>query len=132
MRREATWKGGCLYGLIRFRASGEPGLPHTCSCSMCRRHSGAPTLYWVEFPRERVEWTGEGGPPATWRSSEGSSRAFCPRCGSTLGGIDDAPVVALVVGAFDRPSVAALALRSHSYRSARPRWWTLPDIIPSP
>jgi hypothetical protein len=126
MAKEPVWDGGCLCGHIRFRATGAPGFPHSCSCAICRRHSGAPTLAWVEFARGRVEWTGPGGAPAAWRSSERSSRAFCPVCGSTVGALDDAPVVALAVGAFDRPGRAALAPRSHSYRASRPRWWRLP------
>ena len=116
-------EGGCLCGHVRFRATGTPGFPHTCSCAMCRRHTGALTAAWVEFPRDAVEWTGPGGAPATWRSSTGSSRAFCPVCGSSLGAIDDAPVVALLTGAFDRPHLKDLIPQSHSYRGARPKWW---------
>jgi hypothetical protein len=116
-------EGGCLCGAIRFRVTGTPGLPHTCSCATCRRHSGALTLGWVEFPAEQVQWVGPGGQPATWRSSPRSSRAFCRNCGSTIGAIDDAPVVALATGAFDRPHLKALAPAFHSYRSRRPRWW---------
>ena len=52
-----------------------------------------------------------------------SSRAFCPTCGSTLGAIDDAPVVALVTGVFDKPSLAALKPTAHSFKGQRPRWW---------
>ena len=96
---------------------------------MCRRHSGALTVCWVEFPAGVVRWTGPGGAPATYRSSPGSSRAFSARCGSTLGAIDDAPVVALVLGAFDRPGIAALKPLSHSFRSGRPRWWCV-EITP--
>jgi hypothetical protein len=120
-------EGGCLCGAIRFRATGEPGFPHTCSCGMCRRHTGALTAAWVEFPGDAVDWTGPGGAPAVWRSSDRSSRAFCPACGSSLGAVDDAPVVALLTGAFDKPHLAALKPESHSYRSARPKWWH-PDI----
>lgn len=90
---------------------------------MCQRHSGALTLAWVEFPADRVAWTGPGGAPATWRSSAKSSRAFCPHCGSTLGAIDDAPVVALVLGVFDSANRRELAPTSHSHRSRRPKWW---------
>jgi hypothetical protein len=123
MARAKIFEGGCLCGRIRFRAEGPAGFPHTCSCGQCRRHSGALTVAWVEFPKDRVTWTGPGGPPATWRSSDRSSRAFCPDCGSTLGAIDDAPVVALVVGAFDKPHLKELVPASHSYRSGRPKWW---------
>lgn len=92
---------------------------------MCQRHSGAPTLAWAEFPRDRVLWTGPGGAPATWRSSATSSRAFCPLCGSTLGAIDDGPVTALVIGSFDRPNLKALAPVAHSHIGSRPRWWRI-------
>jgi len=90
---------------------------------MCQRHSGALTVSWVEFPSEAVTWCGEGGRPSTFRSSDYSSRAFGAQCGSTLGAIDDQPVVALVLGVFDKPTAKALAPTAHSFRSARPRWW---------
>ncbi len=119
----ATYEGGCLCGNIRFKATGPGNWPHTCSCKMCQRHSGALTVAWVEFPRDSVEWTGPGGTPRTWRSSERSSRAFCPDCGSTIGAIDDAPVIALVLGAFDSNNRKALMPEGHSYVGGRPKWW---------
>lgn len=119
------FEGGCLCGAIRFIAEGPADWPHTCSCRMCQRHSGALTLAWVEFPAEAVSWTGPGGAPATWRSSEKSSRAFCPTCGSTIGAIDDAPVIALVLGIFDKPGAATLRPTAHSNISKRPKWWTV-------
>ncbi|OBZ93791.1 ribulose-phosphate 3-epimerase [Pararhizobium polonicum] len=118
--------GGCLCGSIRFRATGTPGNPHTCSCTSCQRHSGAPTLSWVEFPSHAVEWTGEGGMPALYRSSDYSSRSFCPTCGSTLGAVDDEPVIALVTGSFDARDDAALQPVSHSFDDSCPAWWKVP------
>ena len=123
MKKTKRYQGGCLCGSIRFEATGPALKPHTCSCKMCQRHSGAFTLSWVEFPKEAVTWTGEGGEPTTYRSSDYSSRAFCPRCGSTLGAIDDNPVVALVLGAFDKPNGKELAPTGHSFKGGRPRWW---------
>ena len=120
-----VYEGGCLCGAIRFAATGPAEFPHTCSCKMCQRHSGALTVAWVEFPKDTVRWTGRAGPPATWRSSGKSSRAFCPECGSTIGAVDDAPVVALVLGVFDKAGAAALEPMSHSYASQRPKWWRL-------
>lgn len=115
--------GGCLCGHVRFEVSGTANFPHTCSCSMCRRHSGAPVVAWVEFPREAVRWTGPGGPPALYRSSKNSSRAFCPRCGSSIGAVDDLPVVALMVGSFDDPHAPDLVPQSDSFEEERPGWW---------
>lgn len=117
------YSGGCLCGSIRFEAAGTVANPHTCSCKMCQRHSGALTVTWVEFSKDQVSWTGPGGPPSTWRSSDFSSRAFCPACGSTLGAIDDKPVIALVLGAFDRPNGKELIPVAHAFRGGRPKWW---------
>lgn len=118
-----VYSGGCLCGAIRFEATGPAERPHTCSCEMCRRHTGALTAAWVEFPSDAVTWTGPGGTPARWRSSTKSSRAFCKSCGSSIGAIDDAPVLALLLGAFDKPGRKALAPTGHSYISGRPKWW---------
>ncbi|BEN20575.1 GFA family protein [Serratia marcescens] len=119
------YSGGCLCGHIRFQAHGVPGNPHSCSCDFCRRHSGAPTLCWVEFPRQAVEWNGPGGIPALFRSSPYSSRAFCPRCGSTLGAIDDEPTVALTTGSFDRADLPELRPTSHAFADVCPEWWRI-------
>jgi hypothetical protein len=123
MASNKIYEGGCLCGHIRFRVEGEPDFPHTCSCAICRRHSGSLTVGWVEIDRDQVEWTGAGGAPSLYRSSEGSSRAFCPQCGSSLGAVDDKPVVALLIGSFDKPNLQAFKPLSHSYRSGRPKWW---------
>ncbi|MGL9717887.1 MAG: GFA family protein [Wolbachia sp.] len=29
---------------------------HLCSCAICQRSSGAPTVAWVEFPLKSFEW----------------------------------------------------------------------------
>lgn len=123
MPKSLIHQGGCLCGHIRFEARGEAQKPHTCSCTMCQRHTGSLTAHWVEFARENVSWTGPGGVPSTWRSSEWSSRAFCPKCGASIGAIDDAPTVALLVGGFDKPKTAAFAPQYHSYVTPRPKWW---------
>jgi hypothetical protein len=116
------FSGGCLCGQVRFEARGPAGNPHHCSCKMCQRHSGALTATWVEFPRERVTWIGPGGAPSTFRSSEASSRAFCAVCGSSLGALDDAPTVALLLGSFDQNHSTALMPTYHSFEDQRPRW----------
>ncbi|BEM27875.1 hypothetical protein SME05J_14450 [Serratia marcescens] len=119
------YSGGCLCGHIRFQARGLPGNPHSCSCDFCRRHSGAPTLCWVEFPRQAVEWNGPGGMPRLYRSSPYSSRAFCPRCGSTLGAVDDEPTVALATGSFDRADLPELRPTSQAFADVCPEWWRI-------
>lgn len=127
--KSILYAGGCLCGAVRFEALGPAGNPHTCSCRLCQRHTGALTAAWVEFARDRVSWTGPAGPPSVYRSSRFSSRAFCPTCGSSLGGIDDAPTVALLLGVFDAPDQIELMSISHSFRDGPPKWWHV-DVSP--
>ena len=125
MKKERTYEGGCLCGNIRFSAKGPAQNPHTCSCKMCQNHSGSLTQVWVEFPSDVIKWNGPGGEPSKWRSSEFSSRSFCSTCGSTLGAIDDAPVIAIALGSFDAPNRKELKPLAHSYKSKRPKWWSV-------
>ena len=59
-----TYAGGCLSGPVRFEAQGRSDRPHSYSCGMCRRHSGATNLMWAEFQKDAVCWTGELGETA--------------------------------------------------------------------
>jgi hypothetical protein len=127
MAKEKFHEGGCLCGNIRFRATGPALKPHTCSCKMCQRHSGSLTQMWVEFSRGQVNWVGPGGEPSKWRSSDYSSRAFCKICGSTLGAIDDKPIIAITLGTFDSPNRKELAPQFHSHVSKRPKWWRISE-----
>lgn len=123
MARNKVYAGGCLCGAVRFEATAPALKPHTCSCKMCQRHTGSFTAPWVEFPKDAVRWVGEAGSPAVYRSSDYSSRAFCTTCGSSIGAVDDAPTVALLLGTFDRPNGKELASTSHSFKGGRPHWW---------
>jgi hypothetical protein len=123
MTKSLVFAGGCLCGAIRFEALGPALKPHSCSCKMCQRHSGALTTCWAEFPAASVAWIGTGGTPSLYRASQDSSRAFCPKCGSSIGAVDDAPIIALLLGVFDAPNRRELMPLSESYKSARPKWW---------
>ncbi|GAA0345391.1 GFA family protein [Morganella psychrotolerans] len=118
--------GGCLCGNIRYRAQ-HPRDPHTCSCTMCRKHTGALTALWVEFDSKNVTWDGEGGMPSLFRSSESTCRAFCPQCGSSVGAVDDAPVIALLVGGFDNPGRDYCIPEYHSFTDELPEWAAHPQ-----
>ena len=121
--------GGCLCGAVRFEVTGDGSNPHSCSCRNCQQHTGAPTVAWMEFARDQVRWTGTAGAPATYRSSDYSSRAFCAACGSSIGAIDDAPTVALLVGSFDDATQPAFAPEYHSFDDARPGWWPVASSV---
>ncbi|MEO1109021.1 MAG: GFA family protein [Pseudomonadota bacterium] len=97
MPKAFVYTSGCLCRNIRFEALGPALNPHTCSCRMCHQPTGALTAVWVEFPRGSVARTGRGEAANTYRSSDYSSRAFCPECGSIFGAIDAKAQAALTV-----------------------------------
>lgn len=127
-KMDTKLSGGCLCGFIRFTAV-NPYSSHSCSCDICQKHSGCQTAVWLEFHSDDVEWTGEGGVPSLFRSSTASSRAFCIRCGSSVGAIDDSPVVALLSGIFDHNNRSLFSPQSHSFQDMKPEWWRkiMPD-----
>ncbi|MEM9471839.1 MAG: GFA family protein [Pseudomonadota bacterium] len=121
--RQKVFSGGCLCGHIRFEAGGKPTFPHLCSCRMCQTWSGAPTVAWVEFPLSEFAWTGPGGQPSTFQSSEKTRRGFCVKCGSSLCALDDGyDKISLTIAVFDEPSLLVPG-KQHSYKAAAPRWW---------
>lgn len=119
---DKSYSGGCICGKTRFLATGDAPV-HLCSCDICQKHTGALTAAWAEFAADKVQWTGEGGRPSVWRSSPHSNRAFCPECGSSLGAIDDAPTVSLLIGTFDNPHDPSLVAEGHSFEDMAPAWW---------
>ncbi len=121
--------GGCLCGFIRFVAV-NPSSSHSCSCDICQKHTGCQTAVWIEFRSADVEWTGEGRKPSLFRSSAGSSRTFCSKCGTSVGAIDDTPVIALLTGVFDNNAQAFFSPETHSFEDMKPEWWRkiMPDL----
>ena len=51
-----NYEGGCLCGEMTYAVKSKPANPHLCSCTMCQKSSGAPTVAWVEFPLKSFEW----------------------------------------------------------------------------
>src|SRR5207245_413069 len=77
-----TFSGRCLCGAVRFEARGRPKGVFWCHCNSCRRHSGAPVNVFVGFENDAVTMT--EGAITMFKSSPGTTRGFCSRCGSTL------------------------------------------------
>jgi hypothetical protein len=120
-----AYGGGCLCGQIRYEATGAPDFPHLCSCRMCQTWSGAPTVAWVGFPRGSLTWTGPGGAPRMYRSSETAERGFCPSCGGTLCAVEDgADAIVMTIASLDEPD-RIVPGPQHSYRDAAPTWWSV-------
>ena len=113
--------GGCLCNSTTFIAGGEPENPHLCSCTMCQKSSGAPTVAWVEFPLKDFEWTGKE--PAFYQSSETTQRYFCQNCGDLLATLNKGyPNVCITITSLNNANLIIPSER-HSYRESAPIWW---------
>lgn len=123
------YDGGCLCNVTTFTAKGEPIDPHLCSCTMCQKSSGAPTVAWVEFPLKSFEWTGKAR-PSFYQSSKGTQRCFCPKCGGFLGCVNEGCDNISITIASLRNSSLIVPSEKHSYKESAPSWWRV-SIIPN-
>lgn len=73
--------GGCRCGAVTFEVEGTPAHSALCWCTACRASAGAPVVGWTLFPRAQVRIDGE---PRSYESSPGTTRQFCPTCGTGL------------------------------------------------
>lgn len=65
-----------------FRAEAAPLWQAHCHCESCRRATSSPFTSYFGIASGAWSWTGK--PPATFASSEGVWRDFCPRCGAQM------------------------------------------------
>jgi hypothetical protein len=125
MNKPDGWSGGCACGAVRFIVHGAPRRMGLCHCEACKKAHAAAFNAFAVFARADVQLTGN---LASWQSSPGYDRRFCPACGSRVMGIlkED---IELSVGSFDDrsaftpqyeswvmrrdPWVAALAVPQH-------------------
>jgi len=95
---QPRFAGGCLYGDIRFVATGRPYRVGLCHCMDCRKFHGALFHASAVFPDSAVEITGE--------TREFGGRHFCPRCGSSVLG-KSGDEIEVHLGSLDEPDVFA-------------------------
>jgi hypothetical protein len=116
--------GGCLCGVVRFAASGEPTGVAWCHCQSCRRHSGAPVSVFVAFRHDAYKVI--KGEITKFNSSPGRLRGFCARCGSTLTCEGErSPEVHFHIGTFD--DAARFKPTRHIFPEERMPWLHLSE-----
>ena len=121
--------GSCLCGAIRYEIAGQLGphralpLPHVPEGSRsCIRYNRS-------HARSDFRWASGEDVVASFESSPGKRRFFCPHCGSHLiAAWDDAPNVIVRIGSLDsdpgtRPVV-------HIWTSLKAPWHEITDDLP--
>lgn len=73
-------RGGCRCGAVRYKVN-EIVRNSICHCRDCQRSAGAPMVEWMLVEETVLETMGE---IATYESSPGAFRSFCPNCGTGL------------------------------------------------
>ena len=128
MSESSVFKGGCLCGAVRYRATSAPVRGVICHCPMCRKHSGAPALAFVHFRSQDFTWL--GGQPTRYRSSEFAERGFCAACGSTLSMHEEvlADRVQIVAGSLDEPQ--RIHIDDHVWTQHQLPWLRIEDRLP--
>jgi hypothetical protein len=76
-----TLSGQCLCGNITYTCDAEPESMTYCHCDTCRRITGSAFNIGVGIPKEALKVSGN---IKRHTHTNGSTREFCPTCGSPL------------------------------------------------
>jgi hypothetical protein len=121
--------GSCLCGDVAFEVTTSVEPVCHCHCSICRKSHGAAFVSYVSAAQRAFAWSRGEARIRHYRSSPNVSRAFCPRCGSSL------PVASPNT---DRVSIPAgllredpgLAAMPHRFVGSKASWYEITDAEP--
>jgi hypothetical protein len=136
--QNASFKGGCACGYVRYEMVSTPMIVHGCHCRWCQRESGASFAVNALIEADRVKVTKGEVAEILTPSLSGVGQRFsrCPKCQVTLwtnylamrGGLGE--VVRFVrVGTLDNPDPFAPDV--HIFTSTKQPWVTLPPDVPA-
>lgn len=122
-------KGRCLCGAIKFEFEGKPDWVAYCHCESCRRQTSSTvaTMMGVKVGQFRYL----EGTPASYQSSQGVWRYFCPTCGSPMAYTNDdrwPGEVHLYIGTLEHPE--KFVPTTHVYTSEQLPWFDVHDELP--
>lgn len=124
---EATRRGSCLCGAIRYTVTGPMRPVIACHCSQCRKTSGH---YVAATSAPKAHVTIEGAENLTrYESSAGVTREFCSICGSQLFWNDSRGAdLAIFAGTLD--DAEWLRLAGHIYCADKGAYYDIDDGLP--
>ena len=120
--------GRCLCGAVRYDFDGPPNWQAHCHCESCRRATSAPFTSFFAVDHARLRFTGIA--PATYASSPGVARSFCPRCGSPVAYQSPARAQELDLYALTLEDPTQFAATVHVHFNEHLSWLHLSDGLP--
>ena len=117
--------GRCLCGQVTYAFEGEPESMKYCHCDTCRRVTGSAFNIGVGVPRDQLVTEGE---TRTHVHTNGSTRVFCPTCGTPLWTVGRKSVW-IRAGTLD--SSEGLEPTSQVWTGLAVPWAQIPADIPS-
>jgi hypothetical protein len=114
--------GSCLCGANKFTIDGPMGEVTACHCTQCRKTSGHFAASF-DVEEDAVIWAEKVVVEAV--ATGGSSRGFCPCCGSSLYFRAADGAFSVEAGAIDNPTGGRLT--SHVFVADKGDYYTLTD-----
>jgi hypothetical protein len=120
--------GRCLCGAVSWTYEGPENWRGHCHCASCRRNTASPFTTFMGVPYAAFRFT--GAEPATYVSSPGVRRRFCPACGTPVAyEAERYPLeIHLYAASLDDPT--DFAPQFHVHDAERLPWITLADDLP--
>ena len=119
------YTGRCLCKAVTYRCDAEPLWQGHCHCESCRRATAAAFASYFGVRNGAWSWTGKT--PASFNSSTGAWRVFCPHCGTPLAfhGLRWPDEMHFHAGTLDDPK--AFQPTAHFFSVERMPWIHLAD-----
>lgn len=127
MEKRLVRTGRCLCGRVRYRTEGDTLWQTHCHCESCRRATSSPIASFFAIRDGGWSWTGEE--PATFESSPGVTRLFCPHCGSPMG-YRPAGKAEMHFFACSQDDPTAFTPEGHDFWEEHLPWLELSDTLP--
>jgi hypothetical protein len=124
----APFSGRCLCGAVTYRCTAEPLWQGHCHCESCRRATASPFTSFFGVRNGTWGWT--GADPASFPSSPGTSRDFCPTCGTQMAyrNVRWPDETHFYAATLDNPT--AFTPARHYHAAERLPWVHLADDLP--
>lgn len=125
------YTGSCLCGEIRYQIGRFSGAIANCHCSMCRKFHGAAFSTIASVAKTDFRWLQGESLLQAYTATNGTTRKFCSRCGSSL--IFESPLgstdmVEISIGGLD--SVVDIGPNAHIFVASKASWYQIQDDLP--